>query len=158
MIRYGSWDVPAPQPVFSQSFNTRLVPSAQLGENVVSQEHGTNSCFRFFFFFPLCSAPPWPQTWAPKRAFCIEISMCVFFFFLIVALCLELWFYCYKIQSHNFLKLGFSFPTMTNIHNTNHDIFSMCIIKTYKDKEKKVVNPIKEHCMFIIFTNDTAFI
>lgn len=47
---------------------------------------------------------------------------------------------------------------MTNIPNTNHDIFSMYIIKTYKDKEKKVVNPIVEHCMSIIFTKDIPFI
>lgn len=158
MIRYGSWDVPAPQPVFSQSFNTRLVPSAQLGENVVSQEHGTNSCFRFFFSSLSVLHLPGLRHGHQKEHSVLKFLCVFFFFFLIVALCLELWFYCYKIQSHNFLKLGFSFPTMTNIHNTNHDIFSMCIIKTYKDKEKKVVNPIKEHCMFIIFTKDTAFI
>lgn len=157
MIRYGSWDVPAPQPVFSQSFNTCVVPSAQLGENVVSQEHGTNSCFRFFFSSLSVLHLPGLRHGHQKEHSVLKF-LCVCFFFLIVALCLELWFYCYKIQSHNFLKLGFSFPTMTNIHNTNHDIFSMCIIKTYKDKEKKVVNPIKEHCMFIIFTKDTAFI
>ena len=34
-----------------EPFTTLLVPSAQTGENVVSQEHGTNSRFRFLFFF-----------------------------------------------------------------------------------------------------------
>lgn len=110
-----------------------------------------------FFFLPSLFCTSLALDMGTKKSI-LYWNFYVCFFFLIVALCLELWFYCYKIQSHNFLKLGFSFPTMTNIHNTNHDIFSMCIIKTYKDKEKKVVNPIKEHCMFIIFTNDTAFI